>query len=73
LNEKIGFVIFSIFIMSGGFMSISKPQFAWKHGFAGQKSGKASKFDLKLVKGIGYFLVFVGIILFLSAIVGLIY
>jgi hypothetical protein len=42
LNEKIGFVIFSIFIMSGGFMSIAKSQFAWKHGFAGQKSGKAN-------------------------------
>jgi hypothetical protein len=54
-------------------MSILKPQFAWKHGFARQKSGKASKFDLKLVRGIGYFLMIVGIILFLSGIVNLTY
>ncbi|MEW9702909.1 hypothetical protein [Paenibacillus sp. SI8] len=72
MNEKLGLILFSIFLLAGGLMSIAKPQFAWKHGFAGQKSGKASKFDLKLVRVIGYFLVFVGIILFMTGIMGLI-
>ncbi|MFC5447456.1 hypothetical protein [Paenibacillus aestuarii] len=62
-------MLFSLFPIIVGLISVIKPRFAWNHGFAGQKAGNPSAFDLKLIKVIGYFLVVVGMTLIVVQII----